>query len=94
MVHSVRERIKHFEKLTWNEILVRDHKYHHRVEVWKLCKDARDRLAELGLEDLEELISLRLSATERIWGMLNHNVLALLWWDPFHQVCPSLTKHT
>ena len=94
MMHYIRDKMRHFEALTWNEILVRDNKHNHRVEVWKLCKDARDRLTELKLEDLEELVSLRLGGRERIWGMLEHNVLIVLWWDPFHDVCPSLKKNT
>ena len=94
MIHYIRDKIRGFEALTWNEILVRDRDRNHRVETWKLCKDARDRLAELKLEDVEELVSLRLSGTERIWGVLEHNILSILWWDPFHDVCPSLKKHT
>jgi len=94
MVHYVREKIKHFEALTWNEILVRDRQNNHRVEIWKLCKTAQDRLSELKLEDVEELVSLRLAGRERVWGLLEHNVMTLLWWDPFHDVCPSLKKHT
>ena len=94
MVHYIRDKIRRFEALTWNEILVRDHDRNHRIETWKLCKDARDRLADLKLEDVEELVSLRLSGTERIWGVLEHNVLSILWWDPFHDVYPSPKKHT
>jgi hypothetical protein len=94
LLHYIRDKIRNFEALTWKEILVRDRHLNHRVETWNLCKDAQDRLRELALEDVEELVSLRLSATERIWGVLEHNVLSLLWWDPFHVVCPALKKHT
>lgn len=66
----------------------------HNVEQWKLCKAARDRLAELKLEDIDELYSLRLSGTNRIWCIKHLNVMRVLWWDPDHQVCPSLKKHT
>lgn len=94
MIHYIREKMRHFEAMTWNEILVRDNKNNHRVETSRLCKAAKDRLVELRLEDLEQLVSLRLSNTERIWGPLEHNVMSILWWDPFHDICPSLKKYT
>lgn len=88
---EIRAKLRDFESMTWGEIIGRDS---HAVAVSSLCKAARDRLATLRLDDLEELFSLRLSAKERVWGVLEHNILTLLWWDPSHAVCPSLKKHT
>jgi hypothetical protein len=62
--------------------------------VGELCKTARDRLEDLRLEDIDELVSLRLGGAERVWGIRDGNVMLLLWWDPEHAVCPSLKKHT
>ncbi|HEX4577773.1 MAG TPA: hypothetical protein VH117_10515 [Edaphobacter sp.] len=87
----IRQKLSNFETMTLNEILGAKS---HRVAVESLCKDARDRLDDLGLDDVEELLSLRLSSTERIWGILEHNIVILLWWDPDHLVCPSLLKFT
>lgn len=50
-----------------------------------LCLDA---LEEIGLA-LDDVVSLRLSGPERVFGYLDNGVLVLLWWDPIHQVCPS-----
>ena len=43
---------------------------------------------EIGL-GLDDVVSLRLSGPERVFGYLDNGVLVLLWWDPLHQVCPS-----
>jgi hypothetical protein len=88
---EIRDKLKSFESMTWGAIIGPQS---HGVSTESLCKDARDRLAALRLDELEELFSLRLSGKERIWGVLEHNVLILLWWDPDHQVCPSLKKNT
>lgn len=93
-VHEIRQKLANFERLTLHEIFVRDRKYNHPVEVQDLCANAQRRLVELRLEDVEHLYTLRLSGTERVWGILDANVLILLWWDPHHEVCPSEKKHT
>jgi len=38
----------------------------------------------------DALVSLRLSGKERVWGILQENALLLLWWDPGHEICPSI----
>jgi hypothetical protein len=87
----IREKLKLFESMTLNEILGPNH---HKVRIDQLCSTAQSRLAELRLDDVEELISLRLTGRQRVWGVLEHNVVILLWWDPEHQVCPSLLRNT
>lgn len=90
-VQEIHERLRNFESMMWRDILDRNN---HQVSVNLLSKDARDRLTELHLDDLEQLLSLRVTAVKRIWGILEHNVVTLLWWDPEHLVCPSLLKNT
>ena len=87
-------RLGHFESMTWNEILVGANKQNHSVSIDGLSKEARNRLEELQLDDLDELLSLRISGEERVWGILQEGVVLVLWWDPEHRVCPSLKKHT
>jgi hypothetical protein len=93
-LYEVREKLAQFESMTWNEILIESKKQHHSVEVWRLCSDARTRLAAIGLGDVETLVSLRLTAKERVWGVRQGASLLVLWWDPDHLVCPSLLKNT
>lgn len=90
----IHNKLSNFESMTWNDILVKNKKNNHSVEIEKLSSTAKTRLTEIQLEDIDELISLRLSGKERVWGILEQGVLIVLWWDPDHQVCPSNLKHT
>ena len=87
----VHEKLKNFETMTLNEILGR---LNHPVSWDSLVKEVRDRLTERHLDDIEELLSLRVMGAGRIWGILEHNVVILLFWDPEHAICPSLLKYT
>lgn len=91
---EVRAKLRDFESMTWHEILVAARDRNHAVVIEKLCKEARDRLEEIGQSDIDELVSLRLSGPERVWGIRSGNVFRVLWWDPAHAVCPSPKKHT
>ena len=67
----------------------------HSVEVYKLCKEARDRLTELRLDDISSLFSFRLQGKQRIWCQkISGEPMRVLWWDPEHKVCPSQKRHT
>lgn len=68
----------------------------HAIESWKLCKEAKDRLEFLKLDDFDELYSLRLTGTQRIWCIREGgtNVMRVLWWDPDHRVCPSTLRNS
>jgi len=85
----IRGRLAHFETMTWAEILVRAKKQNHSIKVSDICSAAQQRLEVLSLV-LEDVVSLRLSARERVYGYLENGVLIVLWWDPDHQICPSL----
>ena len=93
-VHSIQEKLLSFESMTWSEILIKGKKFNHLVEVTKLCKSAQDSLVSMAIEDIDEILSLHLSGKERVWGILDRGVVELLWWDPNHEICPSLLKHT
>jgi hypothetical protein len=93
-IDDIRQKLIQFEGKSWNEILIKGKRWNHSVLVDDLCKDAKDRLLNMGQDDVEELVTLHLSGLERIWGIRDMGVLKLLWWDPYHQVCPSLKKHT
>jgi hypothetical protein len=80
--------------MTWQEIRIRDKDKNHAIPVADLTREAQDRLAEIGQDDVDELFSLRLSAKERIFGILDESVMRVLWWDPDHRVCPSPKRRT
>ena len=91
---EIRDKLKAYESMTWDEILIGSKKQNHTVPCYKLSKTARKRLQVLQLDDVDELISLRVGGKGRIWGIRQQSVLLLLWWDPEHEVCPSPKKHT
>lgn len=93
-VTSLLERLRAFESMTWNQILVEGKKRHHSVPVFSLCSTAKRRLEQLRLEDVDEMVSLSVSSRGRIWGIRDEAALLLLWWDPDHEVCPSSPKNT
>jgi hypothetical protein len=85
-------KLGNFETMTWAEIeaagshLVRNDS--------GLSKAARDRLAEIELDEADTLFSLRLGGQPRIWGIRMGGVLKVMWWDPKHEVYPAPKKHT
>lgn len=93
-VREIMNKLSAFEKLTWKELLVERNQGHHRVSVDRIIKEAQARLTEMGQDDIDELVSLRLSSRERVWGIFEVGVLRILWWDEDHQICPSIKKHT
>jgi hypothetical protein len=48
----------------------------------------------MGQDDVEAVLSLRISARERVWGILDGPALQVLWWDPEHQVYPVERRNT
>lgn len=88
--------LKSMAGLTWNEIrgqTTNGHKKHHDQSTDSLCKDARDRLWELGLGAEEQVFRFRLGGTVRLWGVFlaGTHELHILWWDRDHQVYPTET---
>ena len=87
---DLREKLGHFESMTWSEILIRDKRRNHFIPRKDICKAAQDRLVSMRQDDVDELVSLRLSGPERVWGILDGDILRVVWWDPEHRVCPSI----
>ena len=86
-------KMKQYEAMTWNEI-ARDRHRNHSVAVVELVREARDRLEELHIDDVEELFRFRLTGTQRVWGIRDRDAFYILWWDPNHEICPSHKTHT
>lgn len=87
-------KLKEFESMTMRELLMDGRKQNHNIEVYKLCREAQRRLQELQLDDIEQVLSLRLGGRQRVWGIMQATVISLLWWDPEHEICPSELKNT
>ncbi len=90
-LRNIWDKLRNFETMTWGEILGR---HHHAIAINDLIEPAQNRLVQLGHDDQEELVSFRLSNTERIWAIRSGAEAFLLWWDPNHEICPSQLRHT
>ena len=90
-LRNIWDKMHNFETMTWGEILGRNH---HAIAVNHIIKPAQNRLEQLGHDDQAELVSFRLSNTERIWAIRSGEEAFLLWWDPNHEICPSQLRHT
>ena len=82
---EVFEKLVAFEDKNWNEI---ERGGSHSIPTDQLAKKAKERLVEIERDDLDELLSLRLSGTNRVWCFKAGHILRPLWWDPDHQVYP------
>jgi hypothetical protein len=85
------EKLREFENFTAKSILNVGCHYIDREE---LSAEAENRLQELQLDDVNGLYSLRICGRERIFCILDVNIMKILWWDPHHTVCLSHKKNT
>ncbi len=87
--------LKQFECINWFDLDKHTHGYkgkskHHNVDINDICQQAQKRLSELKLDEYsDQLFSLRINATFRIWGIRESGYLKILWFDPEHEVYPS-----
>ena len=98
MWEEIIPKLESFETQTWSEILVKDKKQNHSLNLDSLNKVAKDRLADKYIE-AESLISLRITGTHRLYGYMTGRVFNVLWFDDEHGdndtcVCRSHKKHT
>ena len=91
---EILQKLGHWEQKTWAQIMAEDPTNQHDVEVPAMIKDAQDRLVEKNLDDYDSLFRFRFSGRERLWGVRAENIFYLLWWDPEHEVCPSVLRNT
>ncbi len=89
--NEIHKRITSFESMPWVEIYKTGS---HYVPIKSLCSPAKKRLEDIQQDDTDRLFSLRITGIKRIWGIRDRNILKIIWWDPKHEVCPSVKKHT
>jgi hypothetical protein len=78
-----------FEKMSWNEIKKAaggrsSGTNNHSLPIDGFTKEAQKRLQQLKLDDVDELFSLRLNNTLRLYGVRDGRVLRFIWHDPHH----------
>ena len=90
-------KMKNFESITWQELenqtffgKGKTKTMHHWVSTARIIKEAKERLKEIKLDDYDEIYSIRLSGTNRVWGIRINNYFRILWFDFDHEICPSM----
>lgn len=91
LVHKLVKSLHNFDGMTWPEI--EGHR-HHSINVSSLSSEAKFRLEEIKLDDVDEVFSFALGGEPRMICIRDRHIAKLLWYDPKHKVCPSAKKHT
>ena len=87
-VLDIKEKLSHFESMTWNDIFTIGRTRNHKILVEKLrCPKAKHWMKE-NMPDQDSLWTLRLSGAERIWGIFSDGVYQIIFWDPKHLIYP------
>lgn len=60
----------------------------HTLSPNEISKEARRRLEQIKLDDIDTIYSFRIQKPERLWCWRLENLMVVLWWDPTHQVYP------
>lgn len=93
-VTRVQARLASLERCTWKDIFVRDHHHNHEIAVAELkCAVAKKWMAE-NMPDQSSLWTIRVTAKERIWGILSEGAYQVIFWDPDHLIWEVSKKNT
>lgn len=88
------DRLEDLESMTWSDIKIGAKKENHFINISELCREAQKRITDDLKLDVDQLFSIRVTGRKRLWGILEQGVFSIIWYDPNHEVCPSLKKHT
>lgn len=93
MNRDVITKLRDFEGMTWSEILktsgAKSHGNNsHYEDISALTKDAQKRWIELNLEEYDQVFSLRLTNTHRLYGLIDNGIFKVIWYDQRHEIYP------
>lgn len=85
-ISRVKARLASLERCTWKDIFIRNAGDNHQISVSELkCDIARKWMLE-SLPDQPYLWTIRVTAKERIWGILSEGAYQIVFWDPEHLI--------
>lgn len=90
---SVINKLKDYEGMTWDEIIKatggrKRGNNNHYEKVSDLISEAVERWKTLKLEEYDQVFSLSLSGTERLYGILSDGIFRIVWYDKNHEIYP------
>ena len=88
-LNEILSALKSFEGLTWAKLKEqaggkKNGTNHHSIYMDDFSKEAKTRISDLHLEEYDELFSLRIKNTTRLYGIRDGRALKLVWHDPHH----------
>ena len=83
--------ISQWERMTWGEIYSASGgrtkgNNSHPVSTSQVSGAAKKRLKQIRLDDIEDLVSLRINSRTRIYGIRDGRSFQFLWYDPWHHM--------
>ncbi|NKZ71058.1 hypothetical protein GTA09_15285 [Rhodococcus hoagii] len=87
--------LKTIETHTFGELTASGTGLYKEYSNFEKCPNggAIQRLADL-YDSADNICRLSLGGKPRLYGLRFEHVIALLWWDPEHEIWPSQLKHT
>jgi hypothetical protein len=85
-ITRIQLKLATFERNTWKELFVRDAKWNHRISSGDLKCPVAKAWMKAHMPDQPYLWTLRLSNTERVWGILSERAYLVVFWDPEHKI--------
>jgi hypothetical protein len=87
------------EGQSWSDILTstagrRGNTRHHPIPADEFSKEIQDVIAERKLHLFDNIYSLAMSNTERLYGVIADGVFFVVWYDPIHEIYPVQKRHT
>lgn len=87
-VARMRAKLGSLERSTWKDVFVHDARNNHSIRSDQLkCPVARKWMAD-HMADQPLLWTIRVSAKERIWGIVSEGAYQIVFWDPDHLIWP------
>ena len=85
--------LKDHEGMTWAQIKNaqkngKSSSKNHNISVGDLISEAQKELNKIFRKQYDEIFSLRIGGTKRIYGFLEKGVLYIVWYDDKHEICP------
>lgn len=86
------DRLRAFEGMNYGAL--RNAGSLHEIPVIRMTHEAKERLKELELDDIDNMFSFHIDGSCRMWCIKHQNIFSVLWWDRNHGAYIVKKKHT
>lgn len=88
------KKLGSFETMKIKDLFAAGSQHGKHYDPAEMPSGAQKRLAELRRDDETQISRVRLSGRKRLYGFMREHVFYAVWWDPKHQVWPSMKRNT